>query len=162
MTEVWDLVDESGNKIGVKWPRADHDNLPKGAYHSCVEVWIRVGDRLLITQRHPEKSEGLKYDCPGGAVLSGESLIDGALRELFEEVGIRLSEEGLIPLGHSCTKRAFAMSYLALFDELPKLSLQASEVVGYRLVSSHELECMSDQLTNGTYKRYKLFKDKLF
>ena len=95
MAEMWDLVDKDGNKVGIQWSREDHGKIPGGLYHPCVEVWVRIKDKLLIAQRHPNKSEGLKYDAPGGAVLSGESLIDAAKRELEEEVGIISDVESL-------------------------------------------------------------------
>ena len=62
MAEIWDLVDKDGKQVGIQWPRADHDNIPEGLYHPCVEVWVRVGDRLLVAHRHPDKSEGILYN----------------------------------------------------------------------------------------------------
>ena len=88
MAEIWDLVDKNGNYSGIKWPRTEHASIPEGLYHPCVEVWVKIGERLLITRRHPDKTEGLKYDSPGGGVGSGESFVEGAVRELYEEVGI--------------------------------------------------------------------------
>ena len=162
MAEIWDLVDCDGNKVGIKWTRAEQSNIPKGLYHPCVEVWVRVGDRLLITRRHPNKSEGLKYDCPGGAVLSGESMVEGALRELGEEVGISADVSRLSYLGALLGRTAYAESYIVRLDSSPELRLQESEVVGYRLVTAQELEDMADQLTYGTYARYGIYKKKIF
>lgn len=162
MTEIWDLVDENGKELGIKWARADHDKLPDGVYHPCVEIWVRVGDRLLITQRHPNKSEGLKYDVPGGAVVSGESLLLGAQRELYEEVGIEASENELQRLGTIATGKVYAASYLITLDALPLLSLQPSEVVGYKLVTMEELDSMEERLTRGTYKRYLVYRERIF
>lgn len=162
MTEIWDLVDKDGNRLNITWSRSDHDNMPEGLYHPCVEVWVKVGDMLLVTQRHPEKSEGLKYDVPGGAVVSGESMTIGAVRELYEEVGILVCEEELICLGNLSGGRVFAASYLVKLDKLPDISLQPTEVVGYKLVDKNEFESMVDQLTNGTYRRYLVYKDSIF
>ena len=162
MAEIWDLVDENGIKTGVKWQRSDHDSMPKGVYHPCVEVWVKVGDKLLITRRHPDKSEGLKYDLPGGAVVSGESLRRGAVRELYEEVGIDVCEDSLILLGELAIGKVYAASYLICLAELPTLSLQPSEVVGYRLVSQAEFESMTEELTHGTHRRYLVYKHKIF
>ena len=162
MAEFWDLVDCDGRKIGIKWDRNNHKNIPEGAYHPCVEVWVKVGDCVLITQRHPDKSDGLKFDAPGGAVLSGESIEDGAVRELFEEVGVQADVKDLKRLGVFLGKKAYAVSYLLEIDSLPKIQLQPSEVVGYRLVSSSELENMADQLCDGCRKRYFVFKNEIF
>lgn len=162
MAEIWDLVDECGNKVGRTWLRSDHDNIPAGLYHPCVEVWVRIGEELLITRRHPDKSEGLMYDCPGGAVQSGESFIKGALRELREEVGICVREEDLVYLGALTGRTAYAVSYVAFCDHTPEIILQPSEVVGYKIVGRAEFEAMLDQLTHGTRARYGIYKDSIF
>ena len=161
MTEIWDLVDENGEQAGVRWLRENHDSIPEGLYHPAVEVWVKIGDKLLLEQRHPDKTEGLKYDCPGGAVVSGEDFLSGAARELFEEVGIKAEKSDLIKLGtltHGC---CFAVSYLITLDYLPPLSLQPEEVVGYMLVPASSLEEIADQLTSGTLRRYIAYKNKL-
>ena len=162
MTEIWDLVDKGGHKVGIKWERANHASIPKGLYHPCVEVWVRVGDRMLIARRHPDKSEGLKYDAPGGAVLSGEDMRDAAVRELYEEVGISAPPESLEYLGAITSKVGYAASYLLRLDSLPKLSLQPGEVVGYRLVGRRELDEMIDELCKNCGKRYLVYRDRLF
>ena len=162
MTEIWDIVDKDGNLTGVKWARADHGKIPEGMYHPCVEIWVKVGDKLLITQRHPDKSEGLKFDVPGGAVVSGESLSLGAVRELAEEVGINAEEDQLVFLGTLTSGNVYAASYLLCLDELPEIILQPTEVVGYRLVSADAPKKMADQLTKGTYRRYLVYKDRIF
>ena len=162
MAEIWDLVDRDGNATGIRWPRADHANIPEGLYHPCVEVWVKIGDRVLITRRHPDKSEGLKYDAPGGGVLSGESLACGALRELYEEVGIRAEASDLKYLGAVLGRRAYAASYLLTLDTLPEISIQPTEVVDSKLVGEAELDAMVDQLCDGCRRRYFIFKKQIF
>ena len=162
MAEIWDLVDRDGNATGIKWLRADHSSIPEGLYHPCGEVWVKIGDSVLLTQRHPDKSEGLKYDAPGGGVLSGESLVDGALRELYEEVGIRADAEDIVYLGAVLGKKAYAASYLLILDSMPQITIQPTEVVGYRLVSEAELDEMTDQLCDGCRRRYFIFKKQIF
>ena len=162
MAEKWDLVDIHGNKNGHFVLRTNRDQIPQEMFHLCVEVWVKVGNKLLITKRHPNKSEGLKYDCPGGAVLSGEAVLDGAIRELIEETGIVAEKERFVLLGHTISHPVYATSYLLCLDSLPDLTLQPTEVVGYKLVSIKELDGMEEQLTKGTYRRYLLYKDIIF
>ena len=46
-----------------------------------------------MTQRSANKERfPLKWECVGGGVLKGESSIQGAVREVKEEVGIAFSE----------------------------------------------------------------------
>ena len=162
MAEIWDLVDKDGRSTGKTWPRADHANIPEGYYHPCVEVWVRIGDKLLITQRHPDKSEGLKFDSPGGGVLSGESFVAGAVRELYEEVGISAETGDLKRLGAVTGRKAYAMSFLLMLDTIPEIIIQPTEVVDYKLVTQSELEEMADELCEGCRKRYYIFKDQIF
>ena len=162
MTEIWDIVNENGELLGITWERKNHKNIPEGMYHPCVEVWVRIGDRLLITQRHPDKSEGLKYDVPGGAVVSGEDVLTGALRELSEEVGILVESNELLEIGRMTNGNVYAVSYLVEINELPSITLQPTEVIGYRLVSESELYGMKEELTRGTLRRYLIYKDKIF
>ncbi len=162
MEEIWDLVDESGRSVNIKWSRKDHDKIPKGLFHPAVEVWVKIGDKLLLSRRHPDKTEGLKYDCPGGAVVSGEDFSLGAIRELYEEVGISAGESDIVYLGSHTHGVCYAVCYLLVLEEIPRLVLQPTEVVGYTLVTKDELEKMADEVTAGTYRRYLIFKDKIF
>ena len=162
MTEIWDIVNEKGERLGVTWERQNRDSIPEGAYHPCVEVWVKIDQKLLITQRHPDKDEGLKYDVPGGAALAGEDILIGAVRELKEETGIAVSAGELKRLGSLLCGKAYAVSYLLELDYLPEIQLQPTEVVGYKLVTENELEGMQDDLTRGTFRRYLVYKDKIF
>lgn len=162
MVEIWDLLDKDGRHTGIRWSRDDRHNIPDGLYFPCVEIWVTVGDKLLITQRHPDKHEGLKYDVSGGAVVSGENMLDAAIRELSEEVGIITDVSSLLYLGSVTVGKAFASSYLLRLEALPEVTLQPAEVVGYRLVTETELEDMTDQLTEGTHRRYLLYKKSIF
>lgn len=161
MTEIWDLVDDGGNKIGVSIPREKRSEIREGQHFPCVEVWVKVGDSLLITRRHPDKSEGLKYDVPGGGVLSGESFTEAALRELYEEVGITSDGMSLVYLGGRAFGKAYAVSFLLTLPFLPEIRLQTGEVVDYRLVKISELSSMNDELTEGTRRRFCLYRDQI-
>ncbi len=162
MTEIWDLVDKDGRNTGKQWPRTDHANIPEGYYHPCAEVWVKIGDRLLITQRHPDKSEGLKFDSPGGGVVSGEGFLEGALRELYEEVGIKAHAADLKLLGAVTGRKAYAVSYLLSLEAMPQIIIQPTEVVDYKLVSQKELEEMAEELCDGCRRRYFIFKSEIF
>ena len=162
MTEIWDIVNENGDPIGITWERRNHKSIPEGMYHPCVEVWVRIGEKLLVTQRHPEKSEGLKYDVPGGAVVAGEDVLSGAVRELYEEAGVAVDAADMLEIGRGVNGNVYAASYLVALSSVPKITLQPTEVVGYKLVSQSELEDMLDALTRGTCRRYLAYKDKIF
>ena len=160
--ENWDLVDEKGRLLNITWERARHTEIPTGMYHPCVEVWVKVGSKLLVTRRHPDKSAPLKYDLPGGAVVSGENVLCGAVRELGEEVGIFVKADELIKLGEQAMGNVYAVSYMLCLDELPRLTLQPTEVVGYKMVNKDEFEAMAEDITRGTLRRYISYKNLIF
>ncbi len=91
--ELWDLYDKSRNKLGRTHIRGE--KMEDGTYHLCVHVWLRNSEGLyLMSRRSPDRySYPLKWECPGGSVTAGEDSLEGALREVYEEVGVRLDPE---------------------------------------------------------------------
>lgn len=91
--EIWDLYDNNRNKTGLEHIRGN--DLPDDLYHLVVHVWIKNrGGMYLIAQRsETRKSFPLMWECVGGSVLKDEASLDGALREVKEEVGIDLDRK---------------------------------------------------------------------
>ena len=90
--EIWDLYDANRNIIGE---HTRGEELPKGAYHLVVHVWIKnENGHYLVSQRSETRPTfPLMWECVGGSVLKGENSLQGALRETKEEVGVDLSVE---------------------------------------------------------------------
>lgn len=87
--EEWDLYDAQGSRTGQKIKRGEP--IPPGSYHRVVSVWLVNGKtEVLLSQRHPEKSYPLLWECTGGCVIAGETSLEGAVREVREELGICL------------------------------------------------------------------------
>jgi ADP-ribose pyrophosphatase len=72
---------------------AHFDGFTKEYY--CMERGIRAaiipirGDQILLTRQYRFLANRLSTEIPGGAVEKGERPIDAAVRECFEETGIR-------------------------------------------------------------------------
>ncbi len=65
---------------------------------SCV-VAVWKGNRVLLLKRGPtDPWMPGKWCLPGGAIDPGEGPFQGALRELYEEAGICLSEHDILPV----------------------------------------------------------------
>lgn len=84
--EKWDLYNAKREKSGITVCRGEI--IPKGLYHLSVSVWIvNQQGQYLLSQRHPKKQYPLYWECTGGSVLSGETSLQGAIREVKEELG---------------------------------------------------------------------------
>lgn len=59
-------------------------------------IVIRNPQGHVLTVR---KKSSTKYQLPGGKLEEGETLVDAALREVSEEVGLHLNAENLDKLG---------------------------------------------------------------
>lgn len=90
--EKWDLYTKYREKTGKECIRGE--KIPDELYHLTVHVWIRNSKgEYLISQRSASRPAfPLMWECVGGSVLKGESSIEGALREVKEEVGLDLQK----------------------------------------------------------------------
>ena len=89
--EYWDLFDNK-KEIRMKHHRRG-DRIPDGLYHLVVHSWIMDPSGLfLMSQRQEGRPYAFKWERTGGSVLEGENSLDGALREVREELGLDLSE----------------------------------------------------------------------
>lgn len=91
--EIWDLYNENRELIGKDHVRGEQ--LPIDGYHLVVHVWIRNSKgEYLIAQRSANRTAfPLEWECVDGSVLKGEDSLQGALREVKEEVGVDLLPE---------------------------------------------------------------------
>lgn len=90
--ELWDVYDKDRNITGKTVERGTY--MAENEYHLVVQVWIKNEDnQWLISKRAPHKSQGLRWEPTGGSVLAGETSLEGALREVKEELGITLDSE---------------------------------------------------------------------
>ena len=87
--EYWDLYNKDRIKLNKKHLRGKKIN--PGEFYIIVSGWI-INDenKILLTQRHPKKSFPLTWEGCKGALITGEDSITGILREIEEEIGIRL------------------------------------------------------------------------
>ena len=89
MEEIWELLDENGNKVGKAVPR---EEMPEGFYHLGADVWfINSKNEILIQKRSPQKrKEPNVWAMTGGSVIKEENSLQTIEREVKEELGIDL------------------------------------------------------------------------
>lgn len=163
MGELWNLVDSKGIATGIKYERGASNPIPDGLYHLAVEVWFKPGfNKLLLTQRHPDKPYGLKWECTCGSALYGESSFEAAQRELSEELGIRVSLSELEYLNTviegNCIIDIFLVERNLSFSEIV---LQEDEVVAHKYVDVGNLDSLKDELREDCWRHFQQCKNQM-
>ena len=139
--ELWDIYNENGELTGRTLERGGVQ--APGDYHLAVTVTV-VNSRgeVLCTLRGMEKSvyPGV-WENPGGGVLSGETSLSAAVRELLEETARSALPEELIFLSRRKAE-GFFMDVYGLVRDVPaeELILQPHEVDGAKWVPIDEWE----------------------
>ena len=90
--EFNDVYDKNRNLTGKLHKRGARWKF--GEYGLVVCVWVYDGKgNILLTRRAPGKSFAGTWENSGGAAKAGENSRTAIARELFEETGIRATEE---------------------------------------------------------------------
>lgn len=165
MTETWDLYDVHRDLTGETWERGTKSQIPQGRYHIIVSIWTVTPDgRILITKRHPAKSFGKMWENTGGAVISGETSIQAAYRELREETGLEPGKGKLLFLGDVWHPGFIVDAYLYVADVNPEeLILQEDEVVEAKLVTEDELDEINAQgaMVPSVFKTFCCYRNEI-
>ncbi|WP_164743573.1 NUDIX hydrolase [Microbacterium sulfonylureivorans] len=126
--ELWDVTDAAGTPTGVTHRRGDPD-FPAGRFHVVASVCVVRGDGLvLITRRAAEKDWPLAWEFPAGSALAGETSVEGAVRELAEETGVRVEGADLQFVGRVVEETALFDFYVTFLPGDPVLELDPEEV----------------------------------
>lgn len=141
--ELWDLLDEKRQPLNKMHNR--EDNMIIGQYHVVVGIWtVNSNNEILLTLRHPDKKEYPNFwENTAGSVLAGETIREGAVRELFEETGIVANEDELFLLGTKKEETAFVDTYILRRDvKISELTMQEGETIDAQWVTLDKLDRM--------------------
>lgn len=95
--ELFDVLDASGLRLGSPRPRSEVH--AEGLTHRAIHVWLfDAAGRVLVQRRGTDVDHMPGYLSPsaGGHVDAGEGSQVAALRETFEETGLRLAPGALV------------------------------------------------------------------
>ena len=142
------IYDENRNKTGKTIERKEGNTLNKGEYIIWVQCWIiNLAGEILLTQRKLNKRHGGMWKPTVGCVKSGETSIEGIIREIKEEIGIDISENDLKLFKTDKEERkdvnGFRDIYVINKDiPLEDISFNDGEVVNCKYVTIKELREM--------------------
>lgn len=161
MSEYFDLYTAERHRTGRRIQRGVP--VPHGEYHIVVQIMtINSRGEVLLTQRVPEKTSGGKWECSGGCAVSGETSRQAAVRELFEETGIRAGAYE-INLEWTFTTESMLRDFYIVHKDvrLEYLRLQSEEVCAAKWVSFERLTEMAySGQTTRTVARWLEYRSK--
>lgn len=143
MEEYWDVYDENKKKTGEivrRWPF----EMKEGQYHIVVSAIILNSlNEILISKRAEHKKFGLMWEINGGSILTGETSLEGIIREIKEELGIEFTKKEAMFLKD--IKRGFDFKDLWVFrkDVDPKtLTFPDKEAIEAKFITIDEFVSM--------------------
>lgn len=102
-------------------------------------VGIVVGDEILILKRQYRENKSNGWCLPGGKLEPGETPLDGAIRETFEETGIKIPEPTYVGEVISGNKEFMVNVYHVEMDTKESVTLSTREHSEYAWVKLSEL-----------------------
>lgn len=145
--EIWDLYDKDRIKTGETMVRGSQ--FKENTYHLVVHVCIfNLEGKMLIQQRQPFKDgwPNMWDITVGGSAVSGDTSQLAAEREVYEEIGYKLSLDGIRPSITINFDKGFDDIYLIQKDiDISKLKLQYEEVQSVKWASREEILSMIDE-----------------
>lgn len=162
--ELVDLYDSQKELTGET---VDKKEVPEGKFRLSVHVWITNDQGELLLQQRLATAHKFPnmWSVTGGAVQAGESSLDGVLRELSEELGIKADKEEM----------KFLASYRRKFDyvdvwllnrniDVKNIKMQEDEVRAVKWVTMEEFEKMLEnkKVIRSSYDYYKLYIKPIF
>ena len=140
--EIFDVLNEAGEKIGVTERRSEVHRL--GLFHRAVHVWLfspSTGELLLQKRASCKDSWPDRWDIScAGHISSGEESLPSAERELLEELGFNA--------GSSSGRLEFLFTHLEMLDSeqrgKPFLNHEFNDVYLLELTNDERLQLDSE------------------
>lgn len=154
--EYIDIFDKNNNPTGEKKEKTKaHED---GDFHRTAHIWIINDKKELLLQKRSasKKSHPNCWDISGaGHIKAGESVFDGAIRELKEELGVVANENDLqyiatIKSTKNPKNMEFAYVYLLNCNKkIEEYIFEDNEVSEVKYVYYKDLEKMVEDKAEG-------------
>ena len=156
--DLVDIYNDKHEKLNYTKARKE---LKEGEFRlSCFAFIINDKDEFLIKKRASTSKKYPNYwEIVSGEVETGEDAITGIIRELEEELGIRVSKDNLIFIGSYARINDFVEVFLLKTNiDIEDLKLQEDEVQTAKWVSIKEFENIVES-GNGIDTGYFIFRE---
>lgn len=150
--EYFDLLDENGNKIGKTKLRTEVHR--DGDWHKAVHIWIinNNGDILLQRRCATKDSNPNMLDISSAGHLSaGDDSLDGAIRELKEELNLDVNKEELQFI--KTIKRSSKYTSTFINNEFDDLYILRTDK------TINDMKFQEEEISEIFFVPYKEFKD---
>lgn len=151
--DVFNNNREPLNKIMVRGTKLAPDEFNTG-----IEVYIINDNKLLMTQRAPEKSHSGEWEVPGGCSQAGESIDDTIIREIQEEVNVKLESADYKLVSTQMYNQQFVdIIQTKIPVDINNIKLQEEEVSAIKWVTEAEFKNMAikNQVVASVLDRFK-------
>ena len=161
--ELIDILTKEGKPTGKTALKSEVHS--KGYYHNTAHIWFYTRDgHILLAQRAATKTlHPLLWDVSvAGHVDAGETVEQGAIREIKEEIGLKIKEKELQKIGvfecfqsydNGIVDNEFHHTFIIeLQVNLGSLKPQVGEVASLKLVSLEEFELILKHI--GEYNHF--------
>ena len=99
MDELIDILTAEGKPTGKSALKSEaHKN---GWFHATVHIWLFTADEKIVLQKRALTKKvfpGLWDISVAGHIGAGETIMNAAKREVFEEIGLQLEAKDLIKI----------------------------------------------------------------
>ena len=146
MEEIFDIYTRDGKHLGTKEKSVCHGSNP-GFYHKPVWIWI-VNDKneILVQRKSGKKKYPYTWDMPAaGHVRAGETSLEGAIRETYEELGVKTKES----------------DYKFMFEYIYEPGYELAQVYLLRL-NTNNFKLQESEVSEVKWFTYDEFKELLF
>ena len=139
--EILDLYDDNGKLLNETIPRGEKVAAGKNIMLSVIFIKNEEGKYLI---QKTSKEKGNKYSSTGGHVIHGEDGFITIVRELDEELGLRVADKEIKYIttfkypNKNCIFNVYELDITSL--NLDNLNLQESEVESINFLSKDEIE----------------------
>ena len=147
MEELFDVFNRNGEYLGVKPKSFCHSKNP-GVYHKPVWVWILNDKGEILLQKRAKTKKWLPNMWDGSAtghVCSGETMIQGCMREVYEELGVESKDSDFHFWGEYIADEVWELGQVYMLINNLKASqmkIQEEEVAEVRWFEFKEFEKM--------------------